>query len=242
MLPQQEAEAAPRVRAEPTQRKAIMQEGRTMDVSAIQPTTPASSVSQNDGFDKLKGEDFLELLIAQLVNQDPLEPTSNQELLQQIATIRDIEQSTALTDSLENLTDQQRFGAAAALVGQFVTGRVDAGGGAEPVSGTVTAVRFDADGQVTLMLDSGRELHLTDLETVTSAGQAAGQLIGKLVAGPDASDPSGLTVVEGVVSGLRTGANGEVLLELDTGEQVRFVDAIASVLSESDPGPGTSAG
>ena len=65
----------------------------------------------------LDADDFLQLLVAQLANQDPLAPTSNAEILRQLSAIRDIQLSTTLNDSLQTLTGNQRYGAAASLIG-----------------------------------------------------------------------------------------------------------------------------
>ena len=91
----------------------------TQAVNAAQTSTVASSTS--NAASALSGEDFFKLLIAELTNQDPLEPTSNQDLLNQISSIRDIELSTSLSESLTSLTEQQRFASAGSLIGQFVT-------------------------------------------------------------------------------------------------------------------------
>ena len=76
----------------------------------------------------LRSEDFFQLLITQLTNQDPFEPTENEDLLRQISSIRDIELSTVLTNSLHLLTGQQRFSSASSLIGRHVTGLPDADG------------------------------------------------------------------------------------------------------------------
>jgi hypothetical protein len=196
-----------------------------METTAIPPGSTIASVANENGISELGGEDFFKLLIAQLVNQDPLEPTSNQELLQQVSSIREIELNSTLVDSLKSLTGQQRFGAASSLIGQYATGQTDANG--ESVSGTVVAVRFTPDGSVALQLDSGAELDLEQLATVASPAQAARELVGKFVQGIDTRDPQRLASVEGVVTNVVVGDGDEIYLELDTGEQLRFRDVIA---------------
>ena len=173
----------------------------------------------------LSGEDFFKLLIAQLSNQDPFEPTSNAELLNQIASIRDIELSTTLAESLKSLTDQQRYGAAASLIGRYVTGSANPGDpSAASIEGVVVGVRYTADGQPVLQLDGGGELPLERVETVTATEQAAAALIGKMVTGIDTSDPNAMTITEGLVTGVRTESDGTIVLELDTGEMLELGD------------------
>jgi len=174
----------------------------------------------------LGSEDFLKLLIMQLRNQDPLEPMDNGEMLQQIASVRDIELSTTLTASLRALTGQQRFASASSLIGQYVTGVASEDGRA--LSGVVVGVRFTGDGSPILQLSNGRELPIDRVSTIESPLRAAEGLLGQGVVGIDGRDPSKPEVVDGVVAGVRLDAQGEVVLELDTGQDLRFRD-VASV-------------
>ena len=203
-----------------------------METTAVQEGSAAVGASQARGFGELDGADFFKVLIAQLVNQDPLEPTSNQELLQQMSSIREIELNTNLTDSLKSLSEQQQLGSASSLIGRFVTGQPGPDG--EVVSGKVLAIRFATDGQILLQLDSGVELEMSRLDTVTSIEQAAAELIGKLVRGVDTRDPDSPTPKEGVVTAVRTDGT-ETLLELDSGEQLRFLDVV-EIASTNDAG------
>lgn len=194
-----------------------------MDATAISSAaTGATTASRRNGFEELGSEDFLKLLIAQLTSQDPLEPTGNEELLQQISSIRDIELSTSLTESLSSLTGQQRYASAAALLGQHVTKTPDESG--VPVGGVVTGVRFDATGEAILQLADGTELSLDQVATVVSPLEAARTLIGKVVAGVDQRDPREPESVEGLVTAVRRDDAGEVTLELDNGKSLRLRD------------------
>jgi len=196
-----------------------------MDVGAIAGLDePSQSGQADDAFSELAGEDFLKLLIMQITNQDPLEPTSNEDLLRQIASIRDIEVSTTLAESLRYLTQQQRFGAASSLIGRHVTSVPDGEGAT--AGGLVIGVRFESDGQAVLRLESGEELPIDRVQSVETAAGAAERLIGRLVFGVDRSDPQNPREVQGLVTAVRTGEHDEVYLELDTGEQLRFQDVI----------------
>lgn len=61
--------------------------------------------AQTQGFSGLSADDFFKLLIAQLQNQDPTEPVGNEELLQQLATMRNLQSNTELGDTLQRLAD-----------------------------------------------------------------------------------------------------------------------------------------
>ena len=203
-----------------------------MDLSQIVPslsstTGVAGSVengSHGNSFADLGTEDFFKLLIMQLTNQDPFEPTGNEELLQQISSIRDIELSTTLTESLRSLTGQQHFASASSLIGQYVTGIPVSGG--QPESGIVVGVRFDASGNAVLQLASGTEMPLEQVGAIQSPLRAAEGLIGQTIVGVDQRDPSQPQVVEGLVTAVRVEEHGEILLELDTGDDLRFRDVV----------------
>lgn len=195
----------------------------------LAPTNVANTVESLPG---LGSQDFLKLLVAQLTNQDPLDPTSNQELFQQIASIREIELSTTLTDSLRTLTGQQRFSSASLLIGQYVTSLPDPNGLED--RGVVVGVRFAVDGRPILLLGSGAELHLDRLSTIESPLRAGEALVGKKIIGVDRRDPSDPRAVEGVVTGVRMDDGGDVVLELDSGDDLRLADVmtVTDVVSE----------
>ncbi len=137
----------------------------------INPTTSVniSASTGNTGMASIAGTDFMNILVKQLQMQDPFKPMTNAEMVQQLSTIRELEMNTRLSSKLEQLTDQQRFGSAAALIGKKVTGSVSDGNGNEyKMAGVVTGISFTKNGDVMLELDSGDTLPLAGLRTVTN--------------------------------------------------------------------------
>lgn len=201
-------------------------------ISAVNLLSPSStapaSAAKSQGMSALGSQDFLKLMLAELTNQDPLEPTDNEALLRQISSIRDIELSTSLTDSIRQLTGQQQIGSSSALIGQFVTGMPGDDGAV--VSGMVVGVRFSEGGRPLLQLSNGAEIPLEKVASVQPAQQAAEQLVGATVVGVDRRKADEPELVEGVVSGVSVTGTGEVLIELDTGANLRLRDVL-SVLS-----------
>ncbi len=187
-----------------------------MEVSTLAQTLPGSPPVQAEGgdFSALGSTEFFKLIITDLLNQDPLNPTDNQKLLEQISLIRDIEMRNEMTTNLRSLIDQQRFGSATTLLGQFVEGNEAAGF----ATGVVAGVRFDAQGAAILMLDGGAEMPLSSLLTVTSLEHLANGLVGQMVTAEIIEDGE-LLEVEGIVTGLRSDS-GTLMLELDTGRLV----------------------
>ena len=80
---------------------------------------------------------FIQLLVAQLQNQDPMDPMSNTEILQQVSQIRAIQSTSELTSTLESVLLGQNVSTASSLLGpddhrvdrrqqrRSVTGKVD---------------------------------------------------------------------------------------------------------------------
>ncbi len=187
-----------------------------MELTSLAQSLPGQAPVQVDGndFSALGSTEFFKLIITDLLNQDPLNPTDNQKLLEQISLIRDIEMRNEMTTSLRSLIEQQRFGSAATLLGQFVEGNEAAGF----AKGVVAGVRFDDQGAAVLMLDGGAEMPLSNLLTVTSLERLANGLVGQMVTAEIIEDGEPLEV-KGIVTGVQSNAGG-VMLELDSGRQV----------------------
>ncbi|MGN0170130.1 MAG: flagellar hook assembly protein FlgD [Lachnospiraceae bacterium] len=64
----------------------------------------------NDDANAVDEDMFLQLLVAEMKFQDPLEPTSNTEWISQYATFTQIEQSTAMQGSLKQMEASQLVG------------------------------------------------------------------------------------------------------------------------------------
>lgn len=97
-----------------------------MSTSAVNGSSSSSnqqtSSTNTDKFAALDMEEFLGLLVAELQNQDPMNPMDNQEILQQVSQIREIESSDRLNETLETVMIGQNMSTAAGLIGQTITG------------------------------------------------------------------------------------------------------------------------
>jgi flagellar basal-body rod modification protein FlgD len=82
--------------------------------------TPAASQPVNDLKD-LDINQFLQLMISELTNQDPLNPLDNTQLVQQLGHLREIAATTQLTDTLASLQVGQSLTTASSLLGKKVT-------------------------------------------------------------------------------------------------------------------------
>ncbi len=184
--------------------------------------TPTLAEPTTKSIADMNSSDFFQLLIAELTNQDPFEPTDNKDLLKQISSIREIELSAGLTDSLASLSGQQQYSSASSMIGKFVSGSINEAGAID--RGLVVGVRFDAAGNPILQLASGAELPIEQVAAIESPERAAEALIGQAVIGVDRREPSDPQVVEGEVVSVTLGDRGEIVLELDNGESLRLLD------------------
>lgn len=131
-------------------------------VAQTQPTVTASAFSNG----QLESGDFLTLMIQSLVNQDPLDPVKNEELLAQVSQIKNMETLAKLDQTLGKMTFEQQLATAGSLIGCSVKGISTAGENAEGV--VVKVAASNAKG-VTLVTDLGQEIpvdKVTQIEEV----------------------------------------------------------------------------
>ena len=134
-----------------------------MTVSAVSAAATQAATIPKKTMNELSTEDFLKLLIAELTHQDPFEPMKNQELLNQVSSIRELEMNTNLNQTLQSLVLQGNLSSASNLIGKSVAGLDTLG---DMVAGEVLGVVV-SDGQVLLQLDNGSQVNV---EMVTEVG------------------------------------------------------------------------
>lgn len=125
----------------------------------VQSTTTSSATStSSSSSSELDKESFLQLLVAQMKYQDPLEPTSNTEYISQYAQFSQVE-------ALSNMSDSMDLSRASSLVGKEVSIKVeDSSGSTSTVTGKVDYVAYE-NGNAYLYID-GSKYSLNDVESV----------------------------------------------------------------------------
>jgi flagellar basal-body rod modification protein FlgD len=113
---------------------------------------------------KTQEMEFMDLLLAQLKNQDPMEPSSNKDMLAQFASITTVQELRKLTLGIEELSKASSFSYAAGLIGKDVTANVDD----KVIAGIVDSVEVDA-GAAVLLIGNQR----IPIASVTNIRQAA---------------------------------------------------------------------
>ncbi len=100
----------------------------------------ASGRNRASGLADMDVDQFMGLLIAELQNQDPLEPMKNSDMVQQISQIREIGATDQLTQTLSSLKESQELVTASGLIGQTVQGLADDSSAVDGVVDRVTVV------------------------------------------------------------------------------------------------------
>lgn len=212
-------------------------------VAATQSTSAAPRTSSAAGASLGDRDTFLRLLVAQLQNQDPMNPSQPEEMAAQLAQFSSLEAQIAIRDLLQGqqLTDAQLqhaldTNAAIATIGHEVMARGD-----HVVVGTHSDVTVDvggAGGDATLRIfdRNGKEVAQQRLG-VLSAGEQTISIV-RATSGLDAGDYTyAVDVIDAdgqgvdvqpyerfVVDGVEPGANGPVLCAGDL--RVPFVDLV----------------
>jgi len=128
--------------------------------------TTTQSIADSSGADK---DMFLQLLVAQVRYQDPLEPMNNNEYMAQTAQITMVEQMTKVAEQQTELIAFQQATMASGLIGQVVTAIDPFTGGA--VEGLVSGVEYNY-GDPHLIVDGAR-VSIDDVVATSAAGTAA---------------------------------------------------------------------
>lgn len=139
-----------------------------MPVDAVNTTSGASSTAASGkNAASMSSADFYKLLIAELQYQDPFQPMDNAKMVEQMASIRNIESSSNMTEALQTVTRQQNFGTASTMIGKQIVGTMtDSMGQPYEVTGVVSRVHFKQDGSVILELEDNTRLPLDKVTSV----------------------------------------------------------------------------
>lgn len=114
-------------------------------MSAISGTSAGAAASSGSKPQDLRDVDvsqFLELLITELQNQDPLNPMENSEMVQQIGLIREISATNQLSETLSGFANTQQLTTASGLIGRQISGLSDSG---KEITGTVDRVSVETN-------------------------------------------------------------------------------------------------
>jgi flagellar basal-body rod modification protein FlgD len=117
----------------------------------------------------LSSSDFINMMLTQLQNQDPLNPTDSQALLQQMSSIGQLQSADQMQNTLTQFAFQNQMASAGGLIGKTVTG-LDTNSAS--TSGIVTGVAA-VNNQVYLNIvnaSGADQIPMNNIQSVTNTG------------------------------------------------------------------------
>jgi flagellar basal-body rod modification protein FlgD len=228
------------------------------DVSSVSSaTTGTSGTSNTYGSSELGEEQFLQLLVAQMQYQDPLEPMSNSEFVAQLAQFSNVEQLVGVNEGINYLyLSQQSMGnvQASSLIGKEVEVKSDeltvestdtsksAAFTLSDDAETVTVKFRNAEGDVVRAIDLGQQ-SAGEVQCEWDLLDGNGNKVspGTYTVEVTATDIDGTAVTaETQVSGTVTGVSYESgVAELEIGDINAYLADIISVSESGTSGEGT---
>ena len=133
-----------------------------INVSSVNNASTTSSVTKATG-EELGKDAFLRLLIAELSNQDPLNPMEDREFIAQMATFSELEQMQNMNKTLDTMAEANKF-SAISYIGKAVAFSDDEG--TQKVA-LVNHIWFDPN-QGTILDTTEGEVPLEKVEGVSS--------------------------------------------------------------------------
>ena len=194
------------------------------DATKANNTTSTSKTAANDGT-KYNEEMFLQLLVAEMQYQDPLQPTDNSQYVQQLASFTQIEAIQSVQSDMASIQ-------ANSLVGKVVIINSDN----EEINGVVDYVTSDDDGNLYASV-GGKEYNIDDIVSVVDETyynaimtvDTFNSLVAKLpnVDNVTLADEKDITNVMNVYNAMDTYTQGYV-----SKETVEFIKGVATRLEE----------
>lgn len=122
--------------------------------TAPSPAGTAAASKKDSAKATLDYNNFLQLLITQMKNQDPTDPMDATEQVSQLATFSQVEQQIKTNTNLESLLSNSTLSNASSYIGKTITSAD------EKTSGVVASIKVTAEG-LTATTTSGANIAIT---------------------------------------------------------------------------------
>ena len=127
-------------------------------------TTATTASSAKKAADSVLGkDDFLKLMVAQMKNQDPMNPSDDKDNIAQMAQFSSLEQITNLATATQDLANRMSMTQNVGLLGHTVT---YTGTDGTAVSGQVDGLDLASDGTTTLSVAGNAGIDPASITTV----------------------------------------------------------------------------
>ena len=138
--------------------------------------TPTTSVVNDTPSAQLGKDDFLKMLVAQMQNQDPENPTDDSQMAAQLAQFSALEQMTNVATSVDQLSATTSLGQSYSLIGHQIAYTASDGSTAAGVVDGVTvsggAATLDVDG---VSVDPSAVIAVGGVQSTSTASTASPQ-------------------------------------------------------------------
>jgi flagellar basal-body rod modification protein FlgD len=137
-----------------------------MPISGINGYGAAASSMPVNSTMQMNPEQFLKMMVAELSNQNPMEPMNSTEFLTQLGQINNLQMVNDLSSTIQTMLLRESIFQAGSLLDKMIE-YVDENGLTR--SGIVQDVRVDSSGQVQLGMTDGAQVSVTAVRRVLSA-------------------------------------------------------------------------
>jgi flagellar basal-body rod modification protein FlgD len=134
----------------------------SINTAAATPQTTTDAITSATS-QTLSEQDFLNLLVTQMTQQDPLNPMTNEDLLSQMVQFSTLQSNTTTQTDLSQMQTGQAFSEANSLIGRQVNLQVDASG--NTAQGVVSGV--DVSSGTPQIIVNGQSFNLGQVLSVT---------------------------------------------------------------------------
>ena len=139
-------------------------------ISSVMASTSSTTVATTTSSEnEVDSDDFMTLLLAQLKNQDPMNPMDSNEMMAQLATLQSLNAMIEMQTTLEDIKEMQQMSYAASLIGKTITAIPDENDPSSILTGVVTSIVTE-DGNTTVQVD-GYDIDISSI--VAIEGSAA---------------------------------------------------------------------
>jgi len=118
----------------------------TSSISSIMANSTSSTQnSASNNAASINNDDFMQLLLAQLKNQDPMKPMDSNDMMGQIAQLNSLNTLMEIQSSLEDLNRSQSMNLAANMIGKTIKAVIGAGEETTILTGIVSSMTMEND-------------------------------------------------------------------------------------------------
>ena len=136
----------------------------TTPITGTTTATAATAGTSSKKADQILGkDDFLKLMVAQMKNQDPMNPADDKDNIAQMAQFSSLEQITNLATATQDLANRMSLTQNVGMLGHTVT---YTGADGTALSGTVDGMNLDKNGAATLSVAGQTGVDPTSITSV----------------------------------------------------------------------------